>query len=313
MVVVRRWPVAQGIVGLELSLHDGGELPAHEAGAHIDLHLPGGLQRQYSLCGDPRERSRWRIAVLRDPASRGGSAAVHDHLHEGVRLKVGGPRNLFRLAEAPAHLLLGGGIGITPLLAMAQSLHLQGQRFRLHACFRSPALTAFAEEMGACAYAKQMSVHHDDGPLEQRFDVDAVLATADAGCHLYVCGPAGFMAHVLAAARRAGWSEERLHQEHFAAAPMSQAGSGAFELRLARSGRCLPVPADRSALDVLLDAGVEVAFSCEAGVCGSCVLPVLEGQPDHRDSFLTAPERAAGRCFTPCCSRALTSVLVVDL
>jgi vanillate O-demethylase ferredoxin subunit len=318
VVVEHRWRVAQGIAGFELILPGGLELPSYEAGSHIDVHLPNGLVRQYSLCGDPQERMRWRIAVLRESASRGGSAALHDGVHVGDRLKVGVPRNLFALADAPEHLLIGGGIGITPLLAMARSLHAGARPFQLHACYRSPAHAAFAEELAASPFAGQVHLHFDDASDKQKFDVTQVLASAGPGSqtHLYVCGPAGFIDYVLSAARRLGWAEQRLHREHFAPVPAPKptttAAEGAFELRLARSGRTLAVPADRSVLQVLLGAGVDVPCSCEAGVCGTCVLPVLEGVPDHRDSFLTPAERDAGGTFVPCCSRALTPVLVVD-
>jgi vanillate O-demethylase ferredoxin subunit len=312
--VARKTLEAEGIAGFELVSASGGELPAFSAGAHLDVHLPGGLVRQYSLCNAPEERHRYCIAVQREAASRGGSVAMHA-LGEGDVLKVSEPRNHFPLAPAqgPA-LLVAGGIGITPILCMAEQLAAQGAPFTLHYCGRTRSRLAFVERLQAPRFGEGTHLHLDDGPDDQRFDAAAVLQACGADTHLYVCGPAGFMDHVLASARALGWAEERLHREYFSAPAMEpQAGNGSFELLLQRSGRVIPVAPAQTALQALLDAGVEVASACEQGVCGTCLTTVIDGEPDHRDLYLTDDERARNDCFTPCCSRAKGARLVVDL
>jgi vanillate monooxygenase ferredoxin subunit len=312
--VAARREEALDICGLDLVAVNGGPLPAFTAGAHIEVHLPGGLVRPYSLCNAPGETQRYQIAVLRDAASRGGSVAVHEHLKPGAELDIGAPRNLFALDEsAPHHLLLAGGIGITPLLAMAERLWSQGALFDLHHCTRSRDRTPFVARMAASPFAGQVQHHHDDGDAAQRLDLTGTLARAPQDSHLYVCGPTGFMDAVLTAARAAGWAEERLHREYFAAAPVDHANDGSFEIELASSGRVIPVKADQSALAALLAAGLDIPMSCEQGVCGTCLTGVKSGTPDHRDQYLTPEERAANDQFLPCCSRASSARLVLDL
>lgn len=313
--VARRTHEALDICGLELVAADGAALPAFAAGAHVDVHLPGGLVRQYSLCNDPAETHRYQIAVLRDAASRGGSAAVHDLVAEGDLLQISAPRNHFALAaEAPHHLLLAGGIGITPILCMAERLSRLGRSFRLHYAGRSPQRMAFGQRIAEAAFAAQVQWHFDDGDAAQRLDIAAVLARAEADTHLYVCGPQGFMDAVLGQARQQGWAEHRLHWEFFAAADAGpRDGDAAFEVQLASSGRVVRVDAGQSVTQALQAAGVEVMVSCEQGVCGTCLTRVLSGQIDHRDAYLTPEEQAAGDQFTPCCSRSRCERLVLDL
>lgn len=312
-VAVRR-DEALDICSLDLVPVDGSALPGFSAGAHIDVHLPGGLVRQYSLCNPPGETQRYRIAVLRDAASRGGSATVHDQLQVGTVLDIGTPRNLFELdPAAPHHLLLAGGIGITPLLAMAEQLAAQGGAFTLHHATRSRERTPFVAQLASAPYADRVHHHFDDGPATQKLDLAATLRSAPADSHLYVCGPTGFMEAVLAEGRAQGWDEARLHREYFAAAPTGTAGDGGFELELASSGRVIPVAADQTALAALLAAGLDIPMSCEQGVCGTCLTGVKSGVPDHRDQYLTPEERAANNQFLPCCSRASSARLVLDL
>lgn len=312
--VAARQDEALDICSLDLVPVDGSALPAFSAGAHIDVHLPGGLVRQYSLCNPPGETHRYRIAVLRDAASRGGSATVHDQLQVGTVLDIGTPRNLFELdPAAPHHLLLAGGIGITPLLAMAEQLAAQGGGFTLHHATRSRERTPFVAQLASAPYADRVHHHFDDGPAMQKLDLAATLRSAPAGSHLYVCGPTGFMEAVLAEGRAQGWDEARLHREYFAAAPTGTAGDGGFELELASSGRVIPVAADQTALAALLAAGLDIPMSCEQGVCGTCLTGVKSGVPDHRDQYLTPEERAANNQFLPCCSRASSARLVLDL
>lgn len=311
--VSRRHPEAQDILGFELRSLDGASLPPFSAGSHIDVHLPNGLVRQYSLCNDPRERDRYQIGVLLDPASRGGSRCLHEAVEEGAQLRISEPRNLFPLAhEAGRSLLFAGGIGITPILCMAERLAQSGAEFELHYCCRSAERAAFLERLSRSSFAERVQLHFDDGPADQRLDAARLLAAPADDTHLYVCGPGGFMAHVLDSARQAGWDEVRLHREYFAAAPEPQAAAGSFEVQLASSGQCFQIPPERSVAEVLLEAGVDIPLSCEQGICGTCVTRVLAGEPEHRDLFMTDAEHARNDQFTPCCSRSKSPRLVLD-
>jgi len=313
--VARRTLEAQDICGLELVAMDGGALPSFAAGSHIDVHLPGGIVRQYSLCNDPSEVHRYQIAVLRDPASRGGSSAVHDSVAEGDVLQISTPRNHFALEpDAPHHLLLAGGIGVTPILCMAERLSILGASFRMHYAGRSRERMAFQQRIAASAFADRVQLHFDDGDASQRLNIEAVLADASPDTHLYACGPQGFIDAVLDVARQQRWSEKQLHWEFFAAANVGPRGEDtAFEVQLASSGRVVLVAAGQSVTQALLEAGVDVMVSCEQGVCGTCLIRVLSGQVEHRDVYLTQEEQAANDQFTPCCSRARCERLVLDL
>lgn len=310
--VARKWQEAQDICAVELVAEPGQTLPGFSAGSHIDVHLPGGLTRQYSLCNDPAEQQHYQIAVLRDPASRGGSVAVHDLVQEGQALQISAPKNHFALAHgAPRHLLLAGGIGITPLLCMAQRLRATGASFELHYATRSLARTAFRDEIAA--FGDKVKLHLDDGDAAQKLDLPAVLAAQPAATRLYVCGPTGFIDFVLATAKARGWPADHLHLEYFGAAPQDTTGDQAFEVRLASSGQTYTVPADKTVVQALQAHGIEIMVSCEQGVCGTCLTRVLEGECDHRDLYLTDEEKAANDQFTPCCSRAKSKLLVLDI
>ncbi len=305
---------ATDICTYELVDAGGDALPPFAAGAHIDVHLPNGLVRQYSLCNDPGESHRYLIGVLRDPASRGGSQAMHEMVNEGDMLKIGAPKNHFPLAhEARRSLLLAGGIGVTPILCMAERLAGAGAEFDMHYCTRSRERTAFVERIEASRFAPRVHFHFDDGPDEQKLDIAALLATPEAGTHLYVCGPKGFMDAVLDTARAQGWPEKQVHYEFFSAEPLKSDDDESFDVKLASSGRTVRVEAGQSVIEALAAAGVEVPTSCEQGVCGTCLTRVIEGTPDHRDSYLTDEEREANDQFLPCCSRAKSALLVLDL
>ncbi|PHM20266.1 MAG: oxidoreductase [Curvibacter sp. PD_MW3] len=317
--VARKAVEAQDIVTLELVAADGSALPAFGAGAHVDVQLPDGkggpgITRQYSLCNDPTETHRYLIGVLRDPASRGGSQAVHELVKEGDVLQISTPKNHFPLAhDAKKSLLLGGGIGITPILCMAERLANTGADFELHYATRSPERTAFRERIAGSGFAKQVQFHFDDGDAAQKLDLAKLLAQPQAGTHLYVCGPKGFMDAVLNTAREKGWPEEQLHYEFFGATVEKSDSDASFEIKLASSGRIVMVPKDKTVTQALAEAGVEILMSCEQGVCGTCLTRVLEGVPDHKDSYLTPEEQAANDQFLPCCSRSKTPQLVLDL
>jgi vanillate O-demethylase ferredoxin subunit len=313
VTVARKWREAEGICAFELAGIDGAPLPEFSAGSHIDVHIAPGLTRQYSLCNAPGERHRYQIAVLREPASRGGSVAMHERVNEGDRIAISEPRNHFPLVPAKRSLLLAGGIGITPILCMAERLATIDANFELHYCARSRERTAFLERIANALYGDRVRLHFDNGDDGQRLALPDVLGAPADSKHLYVCGPAGFIGYVTDTARIRGWSSDTIHLEYFAAAPLDHTGDRAFEVRLASSGRCVQIPANRSVTSVLADEGIDIPVSCEQGVCGTCLTGVLEGEPDHRDLFLTDDEKARNDQFTPCCSRAKSETLVLDL
>ena len=312
VIVEQRTQEAGGILSLDFISATGAELPAFKPGAHIDVHLPGGLVRQYSLCHPCQGASsaKYTIAVQREPQSRGGSIAVHA-LQVGTPLQIGLPRNLFELApKAQKHLLFAGGIGITPILCMAQALLDQQQPFELHYFCRSPERAAFAQLLGSPALQPFVKLHIGaDAPAT----VAQLLAQPSSQSHVYVCGPTGFMDCVLDTAASQGWDAQNLHKEYFTPVSSEQDGDQSFQVQVASTGQLYDIPAGKTVFEILDSAGVDVPVSCEQGVCGTCVTRVLGGIPDHRDQYLTDAEKAANNCFTPCCSRARSPVLVLDL
>ena len=305
---------ATDIVSFELVEASGRPLPSFSAGSHIDVNIADGLTRQYSLCNDPAESHHYQIAVLRDPATRGGSTAMHDRVQPGDEITIGAPRNHFPLAhEAKKSLLLAGGIGVTPILCMAERLAVMGSDFEMHYCTRSKDRTAFFDRISASRFAPRVQFHFDDGPDAQKFDIAGRLAMPEPGTHLYVCGPKGFMDAVLNTARSRGWPEPQLHYEFFSAEVGPSVTDESFEVQIASSGRIVVVPKDKTVVHALSDAGIEIQTSCEQGVCGTCITRVLEGIPDHKDLYFTPEEHAANDQFTPCCSRSKSARLVLDL
>lgn len=314
VIVGQKTREAEGIYSFELLAQDGTPLPPFSAGSHVDVQLPNGLVRQYSLCNSPEENHRYLIAVLLDPASRGGSRAMHEQVESGSRLTISEPRNLFPLAGgAGKSLFFAGGIGITPILCMAERLAQAGADFELHYCSRSEQRTAFVERLRHAAFARHVHLHFDDGDAAQKLSTEAVLAGANPQDHLYVCGPGGFMEFVLSEARRYGWAEAQLHREYFSAAAVANQDAGSFEVTLASSGARYFIPAHRSVAEVLIEAGIDIPLSCEQGICGTCLTRVLQGTPEHRDLFMSDAEHAANDQFTPCCSRSQTPLLVLDI
>ena len=312
--VARKTVEATDICSFELVDPSGRPLPPFSAGSHVDVTLPGGITRQYSLCNDPGESHRYLIGVLKDPATRGGSKAMHERVNEGDVLEISVPKNHFALAHhATRSLLLAGGIGVTPILCMAERLAIANSDFEMHYASRSRDRMAFHDRILASAFASKVHFHFDDGAAEQKLRLDELLATPEEGVHLYVCGPKGFMDAVLATARAKGWPESQLHYEFFAAAPVKSLDDESFQVKLASSGRIVVVAKDTSVTDALREAGIEIPTSCEQGVCGTCLTRVLEGEPDHKDLYLSPDEQAANDQFTPCCSRAKSPMLVLDL
>lgn len=311
VIVRKRELQGDSVVVLDLTLPDGRPLPAFEAGAHVDIHVAPGLVRQYSLCGDPGNVAVYRLGVLKDPASRGGSSGVHEVLVEGRQVSISGPRNHFPLApEASRSILIGGGIGITPMIAMAYALNARMQPFELHYCARSRRSSAFLDELAMTYFADRVSTYFDDEDA-RRLDLKAVLGHAQAGVHVYTCGPAGFMDWVIAQAKEQGYADEHIHREYF---QMEVDASGhSFEVVAARSGKSVKVAEGQSILEALADVGIKVDMSCEQGVCGTCLCTVLEGEPDHRDVYLTDDEKADNDQILVCCSRARSQKLVLDI
>jgi ferredoxin-NADP reductase len=304
---------ADGVVSVELRPVGGGAFPAFDAGAHIDLHLANGLVRNYSLLNEPGETHRYVIGVLRDRASRGGSRYVHEQLRVGMTLAIAAPRNNFALHEDAEHsVLIAGGIGITPILCMVRRLRELRRPFELIYLARSRASAAFLEELRRLDVP--LKTHFDDeagGPPVLR----ALLAphAPRAGLHLYACGPTPLLDAFEKHCAEAG--HENAHIERFAAiehAPSADARKS-YVVRLVKSGKSFTVTPDKSLLDQLLEAGLDVDHSCCEGVCGTCQTRVVEGIPDHRDSVLTAKEQASNQMMMVCVSGCKTETLALDL
>jgi vanillate O-demethylase ferredoxin subunit len=299
---------AQGIRSIEFSALDGAPLPPFTAGSHIDLHLPTGLVRSYSLTNGPGAPNRYVIGVARDRASRGGSSYLHDNLRVGDILRVGAPRNLFQLDEqAPSFVLIAGGIGVTPMVCMAGRLAELGRDWTLYYAVRERGEAGFMPDLER--FGGHIRLHCDDeagGVINLR----PILAAAPPQAHVYCCGPAPMMrafGHLTGEV-----APHRIHVEHFS--PLESAAvEGGFLVELARSGRTVAVPQGSTILEALANAGVAAPNSCQQGVCGTCETKVLSGIPDHRDSVLTSVERAENRTMMICCSGSLSERLVLDL
>jgi vanillate O-demethylase ferredoxin subunit len=302
-------PLAEGIHSFDLRPAAGGGLPAFTAGAHIDLNLPNGLVRSYSLVNPQEERHRYVIAVNRDAASRGGSAWVHASLRSGATLRINPPRNNFPLAEdAPHSLLIAGGIGITPLWCMIQRLRTLGMSWELVYCARTQRHAAFFDEL--LALGPPVRFNFDQAPGGIQFDIAASVGAAAPGTHLYCCGPVPMLeAFERATAAR---PPAQVHVEYFAAkAPPAK--DGGYTVVLARSRLSFEVAKGKTIIDTLIEKGFDAPYSCLEGVCGTCETRVIEGTPDHRDLVLSKDERAANRTMMICCSGSKTRKLVLDL
>jgi ferredoxin-NADP reductase len=311
LVVRRRSAPADGVVVLDLSHPDNQELPRWEPGAHIDLVLGDGLTRQYSLCGDPRDSGVWRVGVLLDPNSRGGSRHVHDNLNEGATVRVRGPRNHFPLVDAPHYRFIAGGIGITPIFAMLEAVQQAGNDWMLLYGGRTRASMAFAEDL-AERYPDRVTVWPQD---ERGFlDLESLFKDPERDTLVYCCGPEALLGAV--EQQCAHWPAGALHIERFAAKAPTEDGAAALEsfaVVCQRSGVTLEVTSDMSILETLEDASIPIMGSCYEGVCGTCEARVLQGTPVHRDSVLTDAEKATGEVVLTCVSRSSTETLVLDL
>lgn len=299
-----------------LSDPDDKPLPPFHAGAHIDVYLGNGLIRQYSLCSSDNDQSHYKIAVLRETPGTGGSAYFFDQVHVGDLLTISEPKNLFKLAaNAKHHLLIAGGIGITPILSMVQTLEREQANYVVHYCTRTPGGTAFRQELENQVQQGQLNLHFDGGNPENGINLNAVLNSVSAGTHLYYCGPPGLME--AAKTGSAHWPEGTVHCEHFSADSLEASpddlstGSGEFRVRIARSGTTFTVPAHKSIVDVLRENGICVDTSCEEGFCGTCLTRYLEGEPEHRDQILDEEDHE--QYVLICCARSKTPELVLDL
>jgi|SRR5262245_13628312 tetrachlorobenzoquinone reductase len=300
---------AEGIHLYELRAPDGAEMPAFTAGAHLDIGLPNGMVRQYSLCNPQAERHRYVIGVKRDPSSRGGSRFMHEELRVDTLLRTSLPRNNFPLAECAAHsVLIAGGIGVTPIRCMVDRLQRLGRFWELHYGVRRRAEAVFLDELRAAS--SNLHLHVDEEASGLLMDVAGIVAAAPEDAHLYCCGPAPMLKAFEAAA--AVRPEGHVHVEYFSSdAPVSV--EGGFSVCMAKSGRIVPVQPGQTILDALRTAGADVPFSCAQGVCGTCETRVLDGLPDHRDMILSPQEKAANQTMMICCSGSKTPMLVLDI
>jgi ferredoxin-NADP reductase len=299
---------ADGILSVRLEPVVGDKLPAWEPGAHIDLVLGPDLERQYSLCGDPTDLSSWRLGILREPESRGGSAHVHEKLAVGDEVVCRGPRNNFALVEADEYLFLAGGVGITPILPMVAACEDAGKPWRLFYGGRQESTMAFRAELAP--YGERVTLWPQD--THGLLDLATILGTPAAGTAIYCCGPGVLLDAV--EQQCATWPTGSLHLERFR--PKEGALDGTdipFEVELDASGITLTVGADETLAEAIEAAGVDLPTSCREGTCGTCETDVLEGEPDHRDSYLGAEEQASGEVIMPCCSRSRSPRLVLDL
>lgn len=309
--VLGKTPVADGVISLEIAAPDGRTLPEWSPGSHLELRLPSGLRRQYSLCGDPTKRTSYTVCVLREDDGRGGSAEVHDRLAIGDSLTVTGPRNNFPLADAPDHLLLAGGIGVTPLKAMLDELDRRGDSWRLVYGGRSRDTMAFLDELVEAHPEKVTIVPQDEAGVP---DFDHVVSELSCNTHIYCCGPPPMLTAATDACTRAGISD-RLHTERFTAdgAAPDPCGTDEFEVELRASGITLTVPAEQSMLETIRDELPSIDYSCSEGYCGTCETRVLEGQPEHRGTLLSPEEHDEEGTMLICVGRSQSSRLVLDL
>lgn len=299
---------SDGVNSYVLEPLDGEPFPPFSAGAHIDIQLSTGMQRSYSLLNDQAETDRYEIGVQIAPESRGGSRFIHENWRAGQIVDISPPRNNFPLVEdASATLLIAGGIGITPMLAMIRRLEALGRSWTLHYAARTRERAAFLDRLGS--YHSGRITFHDDA-AGTSLDMEALLRTTAPDTHVYCCGPEGMLNafSALTASRPAGYT----HLEHFSGTT-DLAMDGGYTLELRKSGKTIEVMAGETMLDSLLNAGVNVGFACSEGICGSCKVTVLDGIPDHRDRFLTPEEKDENRTIMVCCSGTKTPMLALDL
>lgn len=287
------------------------ELPNYSAGAHIDVRVSEGITRQYSLCGDSSQSGIYRLGVLNDPHSRGGSKAIFESFQISQEVHISLPRNHFPLGEHKGKaVLIGGGIGITPLISMAYSLKNDCRPFELHYCVKTVENAGFINEL-QMQFSQELSVYESKGTPSKRLAAEILFSTFQGDEHVYICGPTHFMDSIVETARSLGIASNRLHTEYFSSDV--ELGGEAFEVICQQSGKTLNVAADQTIADALKKAGIAIQLSCEEGVCGTCITDVLSGTPEHRDKFLSDEEKADNDQIAVCCSRAKGNKLVLDI
>lgn len=304
---------AESINSYELAALADGELVPFTAGSHIDLHLPNGMIRSYSLVNDQSERNRYVVAVNNDAASRGGSRFIHESFRPGDVITISHPRNNFTLQENAAHsVLIAGGIGITPIFSMIRRLNALGRSWELFYAARTRVAAAFLDELHAlrCTAHPNLHLNFDQEQSGRMLDLSAIVRGASPDAHLYCCGPVPMLEAFEAATQ--GWLAGQVHVEYFKAKE-KPAAEGGFEVKLARSNRTVAVEAGKTILNALLDAGIAANYACTEGVCGTCETRVIEGVPDHRDLFLGKEEQATNKTMMICCSGSKSSTIVLDL
>lgn len=307
VLIEQRQEQGNGVAVLQLSALNGQALPPFTAGAHIDVRINQDLVRQYSLSNAPNNADHYRIGVLNDPASRGGSSAIFNDFKEGQHIQISAPRNHFEVhGHDGTAILVAGGIGVTPIVSMAYELRAAGRSFEIHYCLNQHANGAFIDELQT-EFPEQFNLHCS---VDKKFDPNHTLSQRT-DAHLYVCGPSGFMDWVIAAAKAHGFDEPRIHFEYFTAEV--ELSGDAIEVVCADSDKTVMVGADETIASALAKAGIKVDVSCEQGVCGTCITDVLEGTPDHRDQFLTDDEKQDNDQMALCCSRAKSARLVIEI
>lgn len=315
VIVSKKYYETSDICILELIDPNGNDLGEFTAGSHIDVKLNNGLIKQYSICNSPIENHRYVIGVLKDPNSKGGSKYIHECISEGDVLEIGRPRNLFKLADnSNKSLLFAGGIGITPIICMAEYLSYQKKEFELHYCCKSKDKAAFLERIENSPFKNNIQLHYDDTPntkmcLENIFSKDLMKS------NIYVCGPGGFIDFVLNTAKEYGYKDSQLYREYFANknSDKSENKDKEFEVEIYSTKQKFKIPKDKTIIEVLNIHGIDIPVSCEQGVCGTCLTGVKSGIPDHRDIFLSEEEHLRNDQITLCCSRSKTGLLVLDL
>ncbi len=311
VVVKRKWQNADGVVSFEFADRDGRHLPTFQPGAHIDVHLPNGLVRQYSLTNGPGDLMSYVIGVKQESASKGGSKVLVETVREGDVLAISEPRNNFPLRrDASRTVLIAGGIGITPLLSMARFLDKSSLNYELHYFTRTGESAAFSSELSVLHGRVEKHIGLAREMIREK--VAAVLGQYQFSNHVYICGPGAMLEMVQEVAASLGWPDEAVHFEYFQNDKVIDSSS-AFDVELARSAMTLHVPAGKTILEVMREAGLTVPSSCEQGACGTCLTTVIEGEVDHQDVYLNKTEKASNSCMMTCVSRAKSARLVLDI
>ncbi|MEP1231591.1 MAG: PDR/VanB family oxidoreductase, partial [Litorimonas sp.] len=310
--IAKREMMAGGVVKFELKNRDGSDVTPFTAGGHIDLIIDAPYTRQYSLAGDPADTQKYVLGILEEPEGRGGSKRAHERLHEGMIVPVTGPRNHFPLEEkATKTLLFGGGIGITPMIAMAHRLHAINAKFDLHYCFRSRKTAGFIEDLLNQPWSKNVKLHISDEGT--RANLEALIGKPKTGKILYTCGPVNFMEAVLSTGEKLGWDDDNLRKEYFTVPDLPEYENHAFDIDIKSTGQSIHVPADQTLADVLTENQLPVTQKCRDGLCGTCTLNVVSGDIEHRDFVLSKKDRASK--IVTCCSRATPKgkTIVLDI